>query len=71
MDPGGLPTFDELMLVAIKSMRDVLDFQIDMQIQESAARTEDYRAGNWEVSTDARAISLDDPTGVACAALSA
>jgi len=64
MDPGGLPTFDELMLVAIKQLEDVLDFQIDMQIQDSAARTEDYRSGNWEVSTDARAISLDDPTGV-------
>ena len=64
MDPGSLPTFDELMLVAIKSLREVLDFDVDLLIQESAARTERYQSGEWEVSTDARAISLDDPTGV-------
>ena len=64
MDPGGLPTFDELMLVAIKNLREVLNFDVDLLIAESAARTESYRAGEWEVSTDARAISLDDPTGV-------
>ena len=64
MDPGGLPTFDELMLVAIKNLREVLNFDVDLLIAESAARTESYQAGEWEVSTDARAISLDDPTGV-------
>ena len=32
MDPGSLPTFDELMLVAIKSLREVLDFDVDLLI---------------------------------------